>query len=124
MIPYGWALVPIMPTERMLNEFSGVWWPNLGMNELRQWTKEKRLLEEKAYAAMLAAAPSPPTEDGNLQVQITKLNRRLRKKAQQLDAALEREAQLIAKVKEQSRIIREARDDVGTRHECDGGAVL
>lgn len=65
MIPRGFVLVPVIPTERMLNEFSGVWWPNLGMNELRQWTKEKRLLEEKAYAAMIAVAPSAPVEDSS-----------------------------------------------------------
>lgn len=111
MIPDGWVLVPLVPTERMLNEFSGVWWPNLGRAELRQWTGEKRLLEEQAYAAMLAVAPSPPTEGGHMQEQITRLTRRLRKKAQQLDAALEREAKLIAKVKEQSRIIWGTHDD-------------
>lgn len=111
MIPNGWVLVPLVPTERMLNEFSGVWWPHCDKEELKDWAKGKRQLEEEAYAAMLKAVPSPPTEDGCMQEQITRLTRRLRKKAQQLDAALEREAKLIAKVKEQSRIIWGTHDD-------------
>lgn len=52
MIPEGWALVPVVPSERMLTEFSGVW---------AQWLpKKRRELELQAYSAMLAVVPSSP----------------------------------------------------------------
>lgn len=82
MIPDGWVLVPVVPSERMLMEFSGVWWPNLGRAELRQWTGEKRLLEEQAYAAMLAVAPSPPKGDSITEAQI--LREQIRKLEKEL----------------------------------------
>lgn len=69
MIRAGWVMVPLIPTERMLNEFSGVWWPHVDREELRRWAKDKRLLEEQAYAAMLAVAPTPP-EGGTDEVQL------------------------------------------------------
>lgn len=91
MIPKGWVLVPVIPTERMLNEFSGVWWPNLGMNELRQWTGEKRLLEEQSYAAMIAVAPTPPKGEGasieSLKSDIKRKTRIIRSKDAEINRA-------------------------------------
>lgn len=52
MIPDGWVLVPRVPSDRMLTEFSGVWAPWLPAN--------RRELELKAYDAMLAVVPSAP----------------------------------------------------------------
>lgn len=51
--PKGWVPVPIDPTATMLGEFAGFYWPNL--------PREKQDHERAAYAAMLAAAPTPPT---------------------------------------------------------------
>lgn len=53
MTPRGWMLVPIDPTERMLGEFAGFYWPHM--------PREKQEHELAAYAAMLAACPTPPT---------------------------------------------------------------
>jgi len=53
MIPRGWVLVPMDPTATMLGEFAGFYWPQL--------PREKQDHERAAYAAMLAAAPTPPT---------------------------------------------------------------
>lgn len=73
MIPEGWALVPVKPTERMLTEFSGVWAPWL--------PKDRRALELEAYAAMLAVVPTPPagetTEVEALRKQIKRLQKQL-----------------------------------------------
>lgn len=58
-IPEGWTLVPNTPTQSMLDEFSGVYWP-----EREKWGElyeAKRLLELQAYSAMLLATPTPPT---------------------------------------------------------------
>ena len=52
MIPQGWALIPIEPTERMLGEFAGCYWPHM--------CREKQEHERAAYAAMLAVCPTPP----------------------------------------------------------------
>lgn len=74
MIPDGWVLVPVVPSERMLTEFSGVWAPWL--------PARRRELELKAYADMLAVCPSPPsgdsiTEAQVLRAQIRKLEKEL-----------------------------------------------
>lgn len=58
MIPTGWALVPVVPSERMLDEFSEVAWPD--KHELGPIWREKRALEAKAYAAMLKVVPTAP----------------------------------------------------------------
>lgn len=55
MIPHGWVLVPLVPSERMLTEFSGVWAPWL--------PRDRRHLELEAYKAMLRVVPTAPTED-------------------------------------------------------------
>lgn len=75
MIPDGWVLVPVIPSERMLTEFSGVWAP---------WLPTKRReLELQAYAAMLAVVPSAPAPGGGvtevqlLREQVRKLEKRL-----------------------------------------------
>lgn len=52
MVPHGWVLLPIEPSERMLGEFAGVYWPHL--------RREKQDHERAAYAAMLAVCPTPP----------------------------------------------------------------
>lgn len=73
MIPEGWVLVPLVPSERMLTEFSGVWAPWL--------PKRHRELELKAYADMLAVVPTPPqgetTEVEALRKQIKRLQKQL-----------------------------------------------
>lgn len=57
MIPEGWVLVPVVPSDRMLTEFSGVW---------ALWLpKNRRELELKAYADMLAVVPTPPSSAGS-----------------------------------------------------------
>ena len=53
MTPHGWTLVPIEPSERMLSEFAGHYWPYL--------KREKQEHERAAYAAMLYVVPTPPT---------------------------------------------------------------
>lgn len=73
MIPEGWVLVPIVPSERMLTEFSGVW---------ALWLpKNRRALELKAYADMLAVVPTPPTgedsEVATLRAQVRQLKKQL-----------------------------------------------
>lgn len=73
MIPEGWALVPLKPTERMLTEFSGVW---------AAWLPaDRRALELEAYAAMLKVVPTPPagetTEIEALRKQIKRLQKQL-----------------------------------------------
>ena len=73
MIPDGWVLVPVVPSERMLTEFSGVW---------ALWLpKDRRELELKAYADMLAVVPTPPcggdTEAEALRHQIKQLQKQL-----------------------------------------------
>lgn len=68
----GWILIPEVPTERMLTEFSGVWAAWLPSN--------RRKLELDAYAAMLAVVPTPPTENAEvlaLRQQVQNLSRRL-----------------------------------------------
>jgi hypothetical protein len=70
MIPDGWVLVPLVPTERMLTEFSGVWAPWL--------PKARRDLELKAYADMLAAVPTPPSECGAMQDRLFEQARTIR----------------------------------------------
>lgn len=57
MIPDGWVLVPRIPSERMLTEFSGVWAPWL--------PKKRRELELRAYDAMLAVVPSAPSPENS-----------------------------------------------------------
>lgn len=52
MTPEGWVLVPIVPTERMLGEFAGFYWPHL--------KREKQDHERQAYASMLEVCPTPP----------------------------------------------------------------
>lgn len=86
MIPDGWLLVPVVPTERMLTEFSGVWAPWL--------PKSRRELELKAYADMLAVVPTPPTHDAEcdvvikaLKLQVQRLKTSLNKKTEQCDKA-------------------------------------
>lgn len=55
MIPRGWVLVPITPSERMLSEFAGHYWPHL--------PREKQDHERAAYNAMLLVVPTPPEGD-------------------------------------------------------------
>jgi TnpA family transposase len=50
-IPEGWKLVPIEPTDEMLNHFSGTNFRNLNPSKMAE--------EIAAYSRMLAAAPSP-----------------------------------------------------------------
>jgi hypothetical protein len=73
VIPDGWVLVPVVPSERMLTEFSGVWAPWL--------PKKRRELELKAYADMLAVVPTAPVGDSSqvqaLQAQIRRLYKEL-----------------------------------------------
>lgn len=66
---HGWQLVPVIPTERMLSEFSGVWWPNI--------PRDKGVHEEAAYAAMLSVAPSPPVQGESEVEGLRELNKRL-----------------------------------------------
>lgn len=93
MIPDGWVLVPVKPTERMLTEFSGVWAPWL--------PKDRRNLELDAYAAMLQVVPTAPTGGDNevyaLRRQIKQLQKQLgiskaetRKAYKKLDYAWEK----------------------------------
>lgn len=91
MIPAGWALVPMIPTERMLNEFSGVWWPHCDREELKRWAKDKRVLEEQAYASMIAVAPTPPdgsaSEIEALKAAISRKTRIIRSKDAEVNRA-------------------------------------
>jgi hypothetical protein len=50
-IPEGWKLVPVEPTDKMLNHFSGT--------NFRDLNPSKMAEEIAAYSRMLAAAPSP-----------------------------------------------------------------
>jgi hypothetical protein len=50
-IPEGWKLVPVEPTDEMLNHFSGT--------NFRDLNPSKMTEEIAAYSRMLAAAPSP-----------------------------------------------------------------
>jgi hypothetical protein len=50
-IPEGWKLVPVEPTDEMLNHFSGT--------NFRDLNPSKMAEEIAAYSRMLAAAPSP-----------------------------------------------------------------
>lgn len=89
MIPDGWVLVPVIPSERMLTEFSGVWAP---------WLPTKRReLELQAYAAMLAVVPSPPVREDDrdvlihtLKLQIHRLKTTLNQKTAQCDKAYDK----------------------------------
>lgn len=50
-VPAGWKLVPIEPTDEMLNHFSGTNFRNLNPSKMAE--------EIAAYSRMLAATPSP-----------------------------------------------------------------
>lgn len=74
MTPAGWILVPLIPSEKMLDEFSEVAWPD--RHELGPIWREKRALEAAAYSAMLKAAPAAP--GGNTD-EIEALKRQIKK---------------------------------------------
>ncbi|WAX22380.1 hypothetical protein P6F34_gp27 [Pseudomonas phage MiCath] len=90
MSKLGWVLVPVIPTDRMLNEFSGIWWPHVPQSQLTAWAKDKRAEELKAYAAMLAVAPSAPVDCSQLDAanaHIRQLQKLLRDKDYELKRA-------------------------------------
>ncbi len=92
----GWVLVPVIPSERMLTEFSGVW---------AQWLpKDRRDLELKAYADMLAVVPTPPTERTDevqlLRQQIKRLEKRLGQSQAETRKAYKKLEYVWAKVRE------------------------
>lgn len=75
--PVGWKLVPIEPSEAMLDAFSGT--PFSGLS------KGKQRAEREAYAAMLAAAPSRPTNGvGRNYVPQDRLERIVRESADEI----------------------------------------
>lgn len=136
VIPAGWALVPLIPTERMLNEFSGVWWPNCDSAELTKWAKDKRLLEEQAYAAMILAAPSPPvsgdSEIDSLRKNLLRKNKVIRAKDAEINKAYKKLKYAFdklrateAKLAERDALLREA---LGSVHadagKCENSAIV
>ena len=61
-VPEGWKLVPVEPTEEMVNAFKSA-----DLTELRRYgVTISRLLVRftQNYRAMLAAAPNPPVSEG------------------------------------------------------------
>lgn len=102
MIPRGWMLVPLKPTERMLGEFAGFYWPHM--------RREKQEHERAAYAAMLAACPTPPvggtSELEALREQLMRLETDLRlerKRADKLQRNLNRAHSLLGQAQKRAR---------------------
>lgn len=92
MIPAGWVLVPVIPSERMLDEFSEVAWPD--KREMGPIWREKRALEIQAYAAMLAVAPAPPVSDFH-EVEV------LKRQIKQLETLVYKKNKAISKLSKQ-----------------------
>lgn len=61
--PSGWKLVPIQPTVELLQKMHLMYWRDHGRTEelSLQWHEGSGPLWEKTYAALLAAAPEPPS---------------------------------------------------------------
>lgn len=105
MIPQSWAIVPVEPTERMLGEFAGCYWPHM--------RREKQEHERGAYAAMLAVCPTPPvggtSELEALREQLMRLETDLRmermerKRADKLQRELGRTYSLLGQAQKRAR---------------------
>lgn len=72
MVPAGWKLVPVEPTEEMLRAGCGSESPAMFRESLRRETDGPKTVEMvkkivqrhlESYRAMLAAAPQPPTTE-------------------------------------------------------------
>lgn len=113
MIPDGWVLVPVVPTERMLTEFSGVWAPWL--------PSARRELELKAYADMLAVVPTAPSGDTVTEAQLLREQiRRLEKRLGQSQAETRKAYKKLEYAWGKIRAL-EAGHDAPPRLEPDGG---